>query len=135
MSSVPAGADDHQKARSGLLGMPTLTIGVAHDTGFVAFAAQGMRLRSQARGDVIPVVSENSSMRISHVSATCPDTTYDIESDRFGNYTIRVGGRVIKRVTSVSDYLGKPKWGSTKLELNAIEDAKAAIERFRSPTG
>jgi hypothetical protein len=74
-------------------------------------------------------------MRITYVSESWPETTYEIETDRFGNYTIRAEGRVIKRVTSVTDYLGKPKWGSKKLELNAIEDAKASIARFRSPTG
>lgn len=74
-------------------------------------------------------------MRITYVSETWPDTTYEIETDRFGNYTIRSGGRVIKRVTSVTEYLGKPKWGSKKLEQSAIEDAKAAIAAFRSPVG
>ena len=74
-------------------------------------------------------------MRISYVSETWPDTTYEIETDRFGNYTIRSGGRVLKRVTSVTQYLGKPKWGSKKLELSAIEDAKAAIAAFKSPAG
>jgi hypothetical protein len=72
-------------------------------------------------------------MRIAYVSESWPDTTYEIESDRFGNYTIRAGGRVIKRVTSVTEYVGRPRWGSKKLELNAIEDAKAAIAAFRSP--
>jgi len=74
-------------------------------------------------------------MQITYVSPSWPETTYEIESDRFGNYTIRAAGRVIKRVTSVSDYLGRPKWGSKKLESNAIEDAKAAIAKFRSPFG
>ena len=74
-------------------------------------------------------------MRITYVSESWPDTTYEIESDRFGNYTIRIGGRVVKRVTSVTEYLGRPKWGSKKLELNAIEDAKAAIANFRTPSG
>jgi hypothetical protein len=74
-------------------------------------------------------------MQITYVSETWPETTYEIESDRFGSYTIRADGRVIKRVTAVTEYLDKPKWGSRKLELNAIEDAKAAIARFRSPTG
>ncbi|GAB3760532.1 hypothetical protein GCM10028796_09310 [Ramlibacter monticola] len=74
-------------------------------------------------------------MQITYVSETWPETTYEIESDRFGSYTIRADGRVIKRVTAVTEYLDKPKWGSKKLELNAIEDAKAAIARFRSPTG
>jgi hypothetical protein len=74
-------------------------------------------------------------MRITYVSEAWPETTYEIESDRFGSYTIRTGGRVVKRVTSITEYLGRPKWGSKKLELNAIEDAKAAIARFKSPSG
>jgi len=74
-------------------------------------------------------------MRITYASEFWPETSYEIDSDRFGNYTIRSEGRVIKRVTSVSEYLGKPKWGSKKLEVNAIEDAKAAIAKFRSPSG
>ena len=72
-------------------------------------------------------------MRFTSVSESWPETTCEIESDRFGNYTIKVEGRVIKRVTSVTEYLGRPKWGSKKLELNAIEDAKAAIAKFKSP--
>jgi hypothetical protein len=78
---------------------------------------------------------DNMGMQITYISKNRPDTTYEIEADRFGNYTIKTGGRVIKRVTSVTDYLGKPKWGSKKLELNAIEDAEAAIEGFRSAAG
>ncbi|GAB3652982.1 hypothetical protein [Ramlibacter alkalitolerans] len=74
-------------------------------------------------------------MRITYVSESWPETSYEIESDRFGNYTIKAGGRVIKRVTSVTEYLGKPKWGSKKLELSAIDDAKAAIAKFKTPTG
>jgi hypothetical protein len=74
-------------------------------------------------------------MRITYASKNWPDTTYEIEADRFGNYTIKAGGKVLKRVTSVTEYLGKPKWGSKKLEMNAIEDAKMAIERFRSAAG
>jgi hypothetical protein len=74
-------------------------------------------------------------MRITYVSESWPETTYEIESDRYGNYTIRASGRVIKRVTSLADYVGKPRWGSKKLELSAIEDAKVAIATFRSPSG
>ena len=74
-------------------------------------------------------------MRITSVSESWPETTYEIESDRFGNYTIKVEGRVIKHVTSFTEFLGRPKWGSKKLELNAIEDAKAAIAKFKSPGG
>lgn len=53
---------------------------------------------------------------------------YEIESDRHGSFTIRVEGRVVKRVTSVSNYVGRPRWGSRKLELAAIEEAKSLIE-------
>ena len=74
-------------------------------------------------------------MQITYVRSAWPDTIYDIEADRFGNYTIRADGKVIKRVSSITSYLGKPKWGSKKLELNALEDAKAAIETFRTPHG
>jgi len=74
-------------------------------------------------------------MRITYVSNACPDTAYEIEADRFGNYSIKAAGRVVKRVTSVTNYLGKPRWGSKTLEMKALEDAKAAIERFSSAAG
>jgi len=74
-------------------------------------------------------------MRITYVSNSCPDTAYEIEADRFGNYTIKAAGRLVKRVTSVTNYLGKPKWGSKTLEMNALEDAKTAIEGFKSAAG
>lgn len=54
---------------------------------------------------------------------------YELEADRHGNYTIRLEGRVVKRVTSVTNYVGKPRWGSKKLELAAIEEAKSVVER------
>jgi hypothetical protein len=57
--------------------------------------------------------------------------TYDIEADRHGNYTIRLEGKVIKRVSALAQYVGKPRWGSKKLEADAIHDAKLAIESFR----
>jgi len=53
---------------------------------------------------------------------------YEIEADRHGSYTIRLDGRVVKRVTSVSSYVGRPRWGSRKLELDAIEEAKGLID-------
>jgi hypothetical protein len=74
-------------------------------------------------------------MRTTYVRENWPDTTFEIETDRFGNYTIRSGGRVIKRVTSLAKYLGRPTWGSKKLELSAVDDAKAAIAAFRSAAG
>jgi hypothetical protein len=72
---------------------------------------------------------------MSYASQSWPESTYEIETDRFGNYTIRSAGRVVKRVTSLTEYVGKPKWGSKELELKAVEDAKAAIDGFRSPVG
>jgi len=61
--------------------------------------------------------------------------TYEIEADRHGNYTIKLGGRVLKRVSSLARYVGKPRWGSKKLEENAIEDAKQAVEAFKTKEG
>lgn len=67
-------------------------------------------------------------MKIAYVSMGGTGPTYEIEADRHGSYTIRRSGRVVKRVTSVSSYLGRPRWGSRRLELTAIEEAKAAID-------
>ena len=49
---------------------------------------------------------------------------FEIEADRHGSYTIKLNGKVIRRVTALANYLGKPRWGSRKLEAEAIEDAK-----------
>lgn len=67
-------------------------------------------------------------MRIAYDSNGGAGPTYEIETDRHGSYTIRRSGRVVKRVTSVTNYFGKPRWGSRRLELTAIEEAKAAID-------
>lgn len=67
-------------------------------------------------------------MKIDYASRDGAGPTYEIEADRHGNYTIRAGGKVVKRVSSLTSYLGKPRWGSRKLELAAIEEAKAVIE-------
>lgn len=67
-------------------------------------------------------------MKIAYVSMDGAGPAYDIEADRHGNYTITQSGRLMKRVTSVTSYLGRPRWGSKKLALDAIEEAKAAIE-------
>ena len=53
---------------------------------------------------------------------------YEVESDRHGNYTIRLDGTVVKRVTSITNYVGRPRWGSKQLEQRAIEEARAAID-------
>jgi len=70
-------------------------------------------------------------MKITYVSNAGAGPAYEVEADRHGNYTIRTGGKVVKRVTSVTNYVGKPRWGSRKLELDAIEEAKAAIESMK----
>jgi hypothetical protein len=67
-------------------------------------------------------------MQLTYLSQGGTGPIYEIESDRHGNYTIRRAGAVVKRVTSLTKYVGRPRWGSRKLEMAAIEDAKAAIE-------
>jgi hypothetical protein len=67
-------------------------------------------------------------MKITYAGKDGSGPSYDIEADRHGNYTITSGGRVVKRVSSITSYVGKPRWGSKKLEQDAIEDAKAAID-------
>jgi len=67
-------------------------------------------------------------MKTTYVSMGGDGPAYEIEADRHGNYTIRQDGRVLKRVTSVTSYVGKPRWGSRRLELAALEEAKAMIE-------
>lgn len=72
-------------------------------------------------------------MKLTYASSSHPGVEYEIEADRDGNYTIRSNGKVVKRVTALTDYLGKPKWGSKSLEQKAIEDAKRAIDAFGPP--
>lgn len=67
-------------------------------------------------------------MKIMYAAHGGAGPTYEIDADRHGNYTIRHEGRVVKRVTSVTRYVGKPRWGSQKLEQAAIEEAKGAID-------
>lgn len=67
-------------------------------------------------------------MKVEYASSDGGGPTYEIEADRHGNYSIRCGGKVVKRVSSVSTYVGKPRWGSKKMEEAAIEEAKAAID-------
>jgi len=74
-------------------------------------------------------------MKVAYVSNGGTGPAYEIEADRHGNYTIRHDGRVVKRVTSVTRYVGKPRWGSRKLELSAVEEAKAAIEAHHAVAG
>jgi hypothetical protein len=80
-------------------------------------------------------LGENGWMNISYTRSTGAGLTYDIEADKHGNYTVKLNGKVIKRVTALSNYLGKPRWGSKKLEADANEDAKKAIEGFKTDAG
>lgn len=73
-------------------------------------------------------------MKIAYASQDGTGPEYEIEADRHGSYTITQAGRVVKRVTAVSNYVGKPRWGSKKLELSAIEDAKSVVESLH-PSG
>jgi hypothetical protein len=79
--------------------------------------------------------ADNRRMKVEYVSKDSSGPTYEIEADRHGNYSIRCAGKVVKRVSSVSSYVGRPRWGSKKLELAAIEEAKAAIEAHHRAEG
>jgi hypothetical protein len=70
---------------------------------------------------------DNRGMKVMYTSQD-GSAVYEIESDRHGSYTIHRDGRVMKRVTAIPSYMDRPRWGSRKLELSAIEEAKAAIE-------
>jgi hypothetical protein len=67
-------------------------------------------------------------MKVLYVSQNGAGPSYEIEADRHGSYTIRHGRTVLKRVTALNHYVGRPLWGRKKLALAAIEEAKAAIE-------
>lgn len=73
-------------------------------------------------------------MRLTYTPQSHPGTEFEIEADRHGSYAIRLNGKVIRRVTALPDYVGKPKWGSRKLEAGAIEDAKRDIEALAART-
>ncbi|MDB5898621.1 MAG: hypothetical protein JWP22_1771 [Ramlibacter sp.] len=71
-------------------------------------------------------------MKVEYTPNEGAGPTYEIEADRHGNYTIKLQGKVIKRVTVLSSYQGKPRWGSSKLEADAVEDARRAIESMKA---
>jgi hypothetical protein len=60
---------------------------------------------------------------------------FEIEADRHGSYSIKLEGRLVKRVTAITHYPGKPRWGSRKLEAEAIADAKRDIATFAGQAG
>lgn len=69
-------------------------------------------------------------MRSTYTAANGAGPTYEIESDRHGSYTVTLRGKVVKRVTALANYLDRPKWGSKQLEVEAIQDARKAIDTF-----
>ena len=71
-------------------------------------------------------------MKMMYAAKDGAGPTYEVEADRQGNFTIRREGRLLKRVSSVTNYVGKPRWGSRKLELAAIEDAKNLIDTYHA---
>jgi hypothetical protein len=74
-------------------------------------------------------------MKLMYTSRGGAGPTYEVEADRHGNYTIRLEGKLVKRVTSVTNYLDRPRWGSRKLEQRAMEEAKAAIDANEGAVG
>jgi hypothetical protein len=101
----------------------------------VSSAARRWRIFAAVTGIFRPRASQGtakmSTMKIEYSRHEGAGPTYDIEADRHGNYTIKLQGKVIKRVTALSSYLGKPRWGSSKLEADAIEDAKRAVDGLK----
>jgi hypothetical protein len=71
-------------------------------------------------------------MRVPYTPTNGSGQSYEIESNRHGSYTVTLSGKVVKRVTALPNYLGRPRWGSKRLELEAIQDARNAIELFKS---
>jgi hypothetical protein len=71
-------------------------------------------------------------MKVMYTANGGAGPTYEVEADRHGNYTIRLDGAVVKRVTSVTSYMDKPRWGSKKLEQRALDEAKAVIDAHES---
>jgi hypothetical protein len=64
----------------------------------------------------------------SPMNGTGPE--FEIDADRHGSYTIKLDGKVVRRVTALTNYVGKPRWGSRKLEAEAIDDAKRDVDAF-----
>jgi hypothetical protein len=74
-------------------------------------------------------------MKLTYTRQSGAGLTYEIDVDRHGSYAITLNAKVLKRVTALPSYFGKPKWGNKKLEADAAEDARRAIEAFRTDAG
>lgn len=60
---------------------------------------------------------------------------YEIETDRHGSYTIRIGGQLVRRLTALTSYPGRPRWGNRKMETEALEDARRYIDSLERRVG
>lgn len=60
---------------------------------------------------------------------------HEIETDRHGSYTVRLEGRLVRRLTALTAYPGRPRFGNRKLEAEALEDAKRYIDALARRTG
>jgi hypothetical protein len=69
-------------------------------------------------------------MRIMYTPNDGTGPAFEIEADRHGSYTIKRDGKVIRRVTALTNYVGRPRWGSKKLEAEAFEDARRDVDLF-----
>ena len=87
------------------------------------------------RRAIAPLVADNRGMRTSYTRSKGAGLTYDIDADRHGNYTVKLDGKVVKRVTALPAYLDKPRWGSRQLEVDAVADAKQSIESLKTDHG
>jgi hypothetical protein len=47
-------------------------------------------------------LGENGSMNSSYTRSTGAGLTYDIEADKHGSYTVKLNGKVVKRVTALA---------------------------------
>ena len=74
-------------------------------------------------------------MRFEYTRQGAGGLTYEVEVDRHGSYAIKLNDKVVKRVTALPRYVGKPRWGSKKLEADAAGDARKAIDAFRTDAG
>jgi hypothetical protein len=107
-----------------------LRLSRARADGFGVASCVGIRAKVtphiSCRGEALQ--RDNRGMKIMYTPRNCAGPEYEIEADRHGNYTIKLNGKVVRRVSALPNYLGKPLWGSKKLEADAIEDAMRDID-------
>ena len=67
-------------------------------------------------------------MKLMYAPQAGTGPTFEIEADRHGSYTIKQEGKVVRRVTAITNYVGRPRWGSRRLAQAALDDAKWEID-------